>query len=113
MDWIYPASWILDLLKVAPPGVDIVGIDISSAMFPTDIPKSVSLYEVSVMSLPPTWDGSFDLVNQRLLIAALTEGQWQRTISELFRVLKPGGSIQITEVGNIRAPNEETELRRI
>ncbi|KAL5521980.1 hypothetical protein ACEPAF_1836 [Sanghuangporus sanghuang] len=104
------ASWILDLAKNAAKAVEIVGVDISAAMFPDEIPSNVTLYETSFMELPPSWDGSFDIVNQRLLIAALTIEEWHTTISRLFRVLKPGGSIQITEVGHYATLYESTIL---
>ncbi|KAL5501114.1 hypothetical protein ACEPAH_9501 [Sanghuangporus vaninii] len=104
------ASWILDLAKKAPKAVEIVGVDISAAMFPDEIPNNVTLYETSFMELPSSWDGSFDLVNQRLLIAALTIEEWRTTVSRLSRVLKPGGCIQITEVGHYATLCESTIL---
>ena len=70
-------------------------------MFPLDIPKNVSFYEMSITDLPSDWDATFDLVNQRLLIAALTKEQWRAVIPGMFRVLKPDGAVQIIEPGRV------------
>ncbi|KAL5480493.1 hypothetical protein ACEPAI_1763 [Sanghuangporus weigelae] len=93
------ASWILDLASDAPKGVEFVGIDISATMFPDDAPHNVQLHQMSSLDLPANWTTSFDLVNQRLLIAAFTIDQWRSVLSELFRVLKPGGAVQLIEFG--------------
>lgn len=79
-------------------------------MFPAEIPKDVSLHEMSILDLPSSWENSFDLAHQRLLIAAFTREQWQIAIARLFRILKPGGCIQITEVGHLGIESVSTEL---
>lgn len=52
----------------------------------------------SSLSLPPSWTSTFDFVHQRLMIAAFTEVMWRQAISEHYRVLKPGGRIQLIEI---------------
>ena len=110
-DQLCAASWILDLAKNGiPEGSEIVGVDISTIMFPTEVHKNVSLYEMSSTDLPSSWDAYFDLVNQRFLIAALTKEQWKKIISKLFRALKPGGAIQILEVDHYKSSFESLTL---
>ena len=67
-------SWRFDLGKTTSKGVNI-GIDISSAMFPTNILENASFHKMSIVALALTWDSFVDFVRQRLLIAAFTEGQ--------------------------------------
>jgi SAM-dependent methyltransferase len=46
-------------------------------------------------------DNSFDLVNARLLIGVLSSDpekrQWETLVSEIYRILKPGGFIRLVE----------------
>lgn len=48
--------------------------------------------------MPQDWTGKFDFVNQRFLAAGLPGSEWYSAISELFRVLKPGGHIELIDV---------------
>lgn len=55
-------------------------------------------YQVcNVTSLPTEWSNRFVLVHQRLLIGALTREDWNKALGEMFRVVKPGGCIQLVE----------------
>lgn len=49
-------------------------------------------------NLPKEWTTKFDFVNQRLLFGGLRISDWPVNISELYRVLKPGGHIQLMEM---------------
>jgi len=52
----------------------------------------------SATTLPSYWASKFSFVNQRLLILALTKTEWEEVISEIYRVLKPGGYAQFVEI---------------
>lgn len=91
-------SWILALAKEVPDSVELVGVDVSLAMFPESFPSNVHLVEASTTNLPDSWTNSFDFVHQRLMICAFTASDWSRAISEIFRALKPGGTAQIVEI---------------
>ncbi|KAF8491768.1 hypothetical protein JB92DRAFT_2819270 [Gautieria morchelliformis] len=54
------------------------------------------------------WTNSFDLVHQRLLITALRRREWPVALSEIFRVLKPGGWAQLGEIGKTHLPGPKT-----
>ncbi|EJD00026.1 S-adenosyl-L-methionine-dependent methyltransferase, partial [Fomitiporia mediterranea MF3/22] len=92
-------SWIIALSKQVPKAVELIGTDISSAMFPEQVPDNVHLFEASSTDLPFEWIDTFTLISQRLLCAALTVPLWRAVLSELLRVLKPGGTIQFMEFG--------------
>lgn len=91
--------WTLDLARsfASSSGVLFTGIDINPSMFPTNIPPSVSFDVDSVLSLPSSWSSRFTLINQRFLVGGLTVSQWPTALRELYRVLKPGGWVQLME----------------
>ncbi|HEY4385440.1 MAG TPA: class I SAM-dependent methyltransferase, partial [Ktedonobacteraceae bacterium] len=47
----------------------------------------------------PFPDRQFDYVHQRLLVAALPATHWPTVIHELVRVTRPGGWIELLEIG--------------
>jgi ubiquinone/menaquinone biosynthesis C-methylase UbiE len=95
-------TWILDAAASAPSTL-FYGIDIEDRLLPEEKPSNVHFVKFSVTSLPREWTSEFNLVNQRLLVAALTEEEWRMALTEIFRVLVPGGYIQLLEAGPWKA----------
>ncbi|KAF5350041.1 hypothetical protein D9756_009186 [Leucocoprinus leucothites] len=96
--------WLLSLAKERDiynkiPSVYLRGIDISSHMFPSPslTPPNTSFSINSITSLPANWSNTISLIHQRLLMAALQAPQWHSALSEMYRVLAPGGWIQLFE----------------
>ncbi|KAI1172873.1 S-adenosyl-L-methionine-dependent methyltransferase [Nemania sp. FL0916] len=76
------------------------GFDISSALFPDEdtLPPNVSLSVLDIKQpFPEHMHEKYDLVQARLLTAAMQPGDWEPTIRNIFRILKPGGYLQWTE----------------
>ncbi|KAI5834195.1 hypothetical protein K523DRAFT_412625 [Schizophyllum commune Tattone D] len=61
-------------------------------------PPNVEFLVHNITALPKEWSGTFDLVHQSLLIAALRTEEWTRAINEAHRVLKSGGWAQFMEL---------------
>ncbi|OBZ69445.1 hypothetical protein A0H81_10641 [Grifola frondosa] len=102
--------FLLDLVenKTVPVSVVLQGLDIESRLFPLEDPRVISRGNVhftvgTVTKLPEDWTNSFALVHQRLLIAALQAHEWVEACSEIYRVLTPGGWVQLGEVGSPKA----------
>jgi len=105
-------EWLLDAVKhyrenatdpTKAEGVQFVGIDISPNGFPApgEGPPSTSFEKLSILSLPESWTSSFAFVHQRYLCAALRLQQWKEAISEIHRILKPGGYVAFVEPRDI------------
>jgi hypothetical protein len=45
----------------------------------------------------PEWNNRFDLINQRLLMSALSPSQWRLALKRFMDLLKPGGYLQLFE----------------
>ncbi|KDN35742.1 hypothetical protein K437DRAFT_230100, partial [Tilletiaria anomala UBC 951] len=93
-------AWALDIAKNSDDGVEVLGIDISSNLFPENTTKTTFLkVSGTVLDLPRDLDGEVSLVNQRLLIYALRVQDWKEALASIHRVLVPGaGFVQLTEV---------------
>ncbi|KAF9071782.1 S-adenosyl-L-methionine-dependent methyltransferase [Rhodocollybia butyracea] len=89
--------WLLSVAREVHPHVSLTGIDINPQFFPTQHSPNITFSVHSVTNLPDSWTGRFKLANQRLLVGALTFEQWGVALSELYRVLKPGGWVQLLE----------------
>ncbi|KAJ3966959.1 hypothetical protein EV361DRAFT_953637 [Lentinula raphanica] len=79
--------------------LDVECIDISSAQFPTGHPPQLHFSVHSVVNLPnPEWSNQFAYAHQRLLVFAMNSSLWRSAVSELFRVIKPGGWLELFEM---------------
>ncbi|KAL1701844.1 S-adenosyl-L-methionine-dependent methyltransferase [Schizophyllum commune] len=67
------------------PEASFTGIDIESRNLPASPPPNAAFLVHNITALPEDWSGTFDLVHQRLLIAAL-------------RAEEPGGWAQIVDL---------------
>lgn len=66
-------------------------------------PLNVSFSLNSVLALPDEWAGKFDIIHQRLLLAALRHSEWPVALAQMYRVLQPGGWVQLGEYGSWHA----------
>ncbi|KAF7984783.1 hypothetical protein HWV62_11772 [Athelia sp. TMB] len=90
-------SWLIDFASEVQSTISIYGIDISTRLFPSDPPPNVSFLNASITQLPEDWTSTFALVNQRLLFGGLTAAAWQAAFSVMYRVLVPGGWVNLYE----------------
>lgn len=92
-----PGTWTLEMSHTYPRS-QFYGIDIAP-QFPVTIkPPNCDFQVASLAEKLPFPDNFFDYIHQRLLVVALTKDGWHNCLSELYRVLKPGGYVEFKEV---------------
>jgi len=92
--------WLLDLARELP-GRRLDGFDISLAQVPPLhwLPTNISFREWDMLSeVPNDLIGKYDVVHIRLVILAVNSKQAVQLISNVARMLKPGGYIQWEEL---------------
>jgi len=100
--------WILDLAVSVDSSVSLYAIDIESCLFPSPPPKNIQFSVESVINLPLHWTDTFTLVYQRLLLISLQIPEWPKALNEIYRVLRPGGWVQLAETaGWVEGRNPE------
>ncbi|KAI8979010.1 S-adenosyl-L-methionine-dependent methyltransferase [Pilobolus umbonatus] len=98
-------SWLMDMATEFP-SAQFIGID-QASLFPTDIrPPNVEFKKVNILNGLPYEDNTFDVVQMRLFLFAFNKYQWVQSMKEIYRVLKPGGFIQLLEVQMIDPGDE-------
>ncbi|KAL1741032.1 S-adenosyl-L-methionine-dependent methyltransferase [Schizophyllum fasciatum] len=83
------------------PDTTFIGIDIQPRNFPQTTSANARFLAHNLLTLPEDWSNKFDFVHQRLLLAALRKEDWRRCISEIHRVLQPGGWTQLVEYSTL------------
>lgn len=92
--------WLVDLASSGGLSDDnvYIGTDIAPHLFPSDLPSSITLSTQSIMApWPADWNSSFDLVHQRLVLAACSPDDAKHAVGRLVELVKPGGWIQLVE----------------
>ncbi|RUS30864.1 S-adenosyl-L-methionine-dependent methyltransferase [Jimgerdemannia flammicorona] len=89
--------WTIDMAEDYPAS-KFFGLDIAD-MFPkAGYPENCTFIHADTLKKLPFEDNTFDFVFQRLMLLAFTPADWNMAISELVRVTKPGGWIELYEV---------------
>lgn len=83
------------------PNSEFVGIDMADVFVTEDIPSNAKFQILNAgTGLNYFEDESFDFVFQRFLVMGFPTDQYIRSVEEMKRILKPGGSIEILELVN-------------
>lgn len=86
--------WACDMAKRYPQ-VNILGIDLSSALLPEDVPPNVT-FEIADATDP--WPArTYDFIHMRSLAGAGVR-DWDSLLAEAYEHLKPGGQLEVTEI---------------
>ena len=100
-------GWVLDVAYQYPE-CEVVGLDVSTTLLNyararADVQERKNAVFVQGNVLKPLEfaDGEFDLVNMRFATAFLLREAWLPVLQELFRILRPGGIMRITETDNM------------
>jgi ubiquinone/menaquinone biosynthesis C-methylase UbiE len=101
--WCGPGSWALETAYQYP-HLKVTGIDTNHRMitFARAQARARGLSNVYFEVVDQAWplpfrEASFDLINGRLLSAFLLARHWEPLLAECMRILRPGGSVCLTE----------------
>lgn len=116
-----PGEWALDL-AFAYPEIEVIGIDISQQMIEVAREQAriqgienIQFHEMDATKPLGFPDSYFDLVNARAIVAVIPRTVWPTFMQECVRILRPGGTIRLTEcdtwgITNSRAFTQLEEL---
>ncbi|KAI8973611.1 hypothetical protein BDF20DRAFT_915029 [Mycotypha africana] len=106
-----PGAWCIDL-SARYPGIEVIGVD-KDDMFPAkhNLPRNCQLLVCNVLSgLREFSDASFDVIHIRFMVLSFTLSQYPQVIKDCWRLLKPGGYIEILETDlTIHSPGPITK----
>lgn len=114
-----PGSWCIDL-STKYPRIQVIGVD-SDNMFPSkrNLPSNCQLLVCNVLDgLKEFPEASFDVIHIRFMVLSFTTVQYPQVVKDCWRLLKPGGYIEILETDlTVHSPgpitmklNEESKL---
>jgi ubiquinone/menaquinone biosynthesis C-methylase UbiE len=97
--------WAMDMAQQYP-HANVIGVDISEPpihggqgahSIPDIQPENYRFVKANVLEGLPFDDQSFDFTHQRLLFFAIPADKWPFVLSELYRVTRPGGWVEVAE----------------
>ncbi|GCE08012.1 class I SAM-dependent methyltransferase [Dictyobacter aurantiacus] len=116
-----PGGWVLDIAYTYP-GCEVVGLDISEQMIhyaqaraKAEKRPNAIFVQGNILQPLAFAAGEFDLVNIRLAATFILRDAWPSILLEIFRALRPGGIIRMTESDKMSvspAPTLEKLLQR-
>jgi len=97
-------SWAIEAAQTYPE-ISLVGIDVNRRMIEYaraqaaahHINDRVEFHVMDALGILEFPDASFDLVNLRFAISFVRTWDWPRLLSELLRVVRPGGVVRLTD----------------
>jgi len=86
-------------LATAYPKARVAGFDVEDMRRTTSPPLNYQFSQGNVLNGLPFAAHTFDYVHQRLLVAGIPLDTWPWVVAELRRVTRPGGWIELVEMG--------------
>ena len=107
-------GWLIQVAKTYPDMKVLEGVDISKRMIEyahsraemAQVSDRVSFRVMDALQMLEYPDDYFDMVNMRFSIGFIRTWEWGKMLTEMQRVIRPGGIIRITE-GNISTSNSD------
>jgi ubiquinone/menaquinone biosynthesis C-methylase UbiE len=92
------SRWALEIARTFPQA-SVIGLDIVEPTWVNrgTLPRTYRFLQANVLDGLPFPDAAFDLTHMRLLFLGIPAHLWPSTLTELVRVTRPGGRIEIVE----------------
>lgn len=82
------------------PAAQVVGLDLEQIKKSGGLPTMYQFVQGNILAGLPFEENTFDFVHQRLILAsAIPVARWIEVFKELLRVARPGGWLELPEVG--------------
>lgn len=112
-------DFLFETVRRLKPSNVVYGVDVSDAMLRCSAERSrffglegrVRILRADLLELP-FQDNSFDVVTAFGLLKHLDDGRLPRLLSEVYRVLKPGGKAIVAELGPAHIPKLDRASER-
>lgn len=75
----------------------VIGLDLRPPSEQQGKPKNLNYHEADITEIWPLESNSVDFIFQRNMGQSIQKDQWSHVLSEMLRVLKPGGTIELVE----------------
>ncbi|KAL1925582.1 uncharacterized protein VTP21DRAFT_465 [Calcarisporiella thermophila] len=109
------SSWTMEMASEYPRS-KFIGIDITDATFPfeLELPSNLQLMIQNALEKPlPFPDNDFYFVYQRLAVLSYQYSEWPGLLQEMYRILKPGGWVELCELDIWASPIGPPHLRLV
>lgn len=103
--------WAIEMAQLFP-AARVVGVDVVAPSMETtteQLPPNYSFQAGNILEGLPFPDASFAFVHQRYMIGAIPADRWPGAVSELKRLTRPGGWIELVEAGTSRGGGSALE----
>lgn len=91
--------WPIDMAALFPQA-HILGVDVALSSLPNPLPVNCLFAQANILKGLPFPDQQFEFTHQRLLVAGIPAQNWPAAVRELVRVTRPGGWIELLEIGD-------------
>jgi ubiquinone/menaquinone biosynthesis C-methylase UbiE len=92
-------SWSMDMAALFPQA-HILGVDVALSSLPHPLPEHCLFVQANILNGLPFPDQQFAFTHQRLLVAGIPSLHWPAVVRELVRVTRPGGWVELLEIGD-------------
>ncbi|KAI8367982.1 S-adenosyl-L-methionine-dependent methyltransferase [Choanephora cucurbitarum] len=76
----------------------VLGLDLKPPGLQAGSPSNLRYNQTDITGSWPMNDNSIDFIFQRNMYLHIKQDQWSKVLEEMFRVLKPGGYVELLEV---------------
>ncbi|KAI8802552.1 S-adenosyl-L-methionine-dependent methyltransferase [Cladochytrium replicatum] len=108
--------WLAEMQRDFPNG-KYYGVDIVTTAWAETFKDlssdSISLSQGNVLERLPFEDNTFDYVHQQMLVLGVPAEKWPHVVSEICRVVKPGGVVDLVEISAVLSSHEPQNKREI
>lgn len=111
-------SWVIEAAQTYPE-MSLVGVDVNRRMIEyaraqaaaQHVNDRVEFHVMDALSILDFPDDSFDLVNLRFAVSFVRTWEWPKLLSEMLRIVRPGGVVRLTDEEVIHQSNSPAAMQ--